>query len=102
MLPHIFDDAPEHTRNKVAGLYAILVAANIGVWLWAAAAFHENAFLLGTAFLAYSFGLRHAFDADHIAAIDNITRAGARSRSAFSSRSATPRSLWRWCSSLRR
>jgi nickel/cobalt transporter (NiCoT) family protein len=74
MLPHIFDDAPEHTRNKVAGLYAILVAANIGVWLWAAAAFHENAFLLGTAFLAYSFGLRHAFDADHIAAIDNITR----------------------------
>ena len=35
MLPHMFDDAPEHTRNKVAGLYAILVAANIGVWLWA-------------------------------------------------------------------
>ena len=33
MLPHIFDDAPEHTRNKVAGLYAILVSANIGVWL---------------------------------------------------------------------
>jgi len=30
--------------------------------------------LLGTAFLAYSFGLRHAVDADHIAAIDNVTR----------------------------
>ena len=30
--------------------------------------------LLGTAVLAYSFGLRHAFDADHIAAIDNVTR----------------------------
>jgi high-affinity nickel-transport protein len=30
--------------------------------------------LLGTAFLAYSFGLRHAFDVDHIAAIDNVTR----------------------------
>jgi nickel/cobalt transporter (NiCoT) family protein len=29
---------------------------------------------LGTAMLAYSFGLRHAFDADHIAAIDNVTR----------------------------
>jgi high-affinity nickel-transport protein len=29
---------------------------------------------LGTAFLAYSFGLRHAVDADHIAAIDNVTR----------------------------
>jgi nickel/cobalt transporter (NiCoT) family protein len=67
MLPHIFDDAPEHTRNKVAGLYAILVSANIGVWLWAAAAFHENAFLLGTAFLAYSFGLRAAgrFETSH-------------------------------------
>ena len=30
--------------------------------------------LLGTAFLAYTFGLRHAVDADHIAAIDNVTR----------------------------
>jgi len=30
--------------------------------------------LLGTAFLAYSLGLRHAVDADHIAAIDNVTR----------------------------
>jgi high-affinity nickel-transport protein len=29
---------------------------------------------LGTAALAYSFGLRHAFEADHIAAIDNVTR----------------------------
>ncbi len=74
MLPHIFDDAPERTRGKLAGLYALLVLANIGAWLWAVAAFHGNAFLLGTAFLAYSFGLRHAFDADHIAAIDNITR----------------------------
>jgi high-affinity nickel-transport protein len=30
--------------------------------------------MLGTALLAYSFGLRHAVDADHIAAIDNVTR----------------------------
>jgi high-affinity nickel-transport protein len=30
--------------------------------------------MLGTAFLAYMFGLRHAFDADHIAAIDNVVR----------------------------
>jgi nickel/cobalt transporter (NiCoT) family protein len=74
MFPRIFDDAPERTRGKVAGLYAILFTANVGAWLWAVAAFHDNAFLLGTAFLAYSFGLRHAFDADHIAAIDNITR----------------------------
>ena len=30
--------------------------------------------LLGTAFLAYVLGLRHAVDADHIAAIDNVVR----------------------------
>jgi high-affinity nickel-transport protein len=30
--------------------------------------------LIGMAFLAYTFGLRHAFDADHIAAIDNTVR----------------------------
>jgi len=74
MLSHIFDDAPGRTRGKVIGLYAILVGANIAAWLWALIEFRDNALLLGTAFLAYSFGLRHAFDADHIAAIDNITR----------------------------
>ena len=41
---------------------------------WALVAFHHYPVLLGTAFLAYSFGLRHAVDADHIAAIDNVTR----------------------------
>jgi nickel/cobalt transporter (NiCoT) family protein len=74
MLSRIFDDAPERTRGKVLGMFAILVAANVGAWLWALLEFHGNALLIGTAFLAYSFGLRHAFDADHIAAIDNITR----------------------------
>jgi high-affinity nickel-transport protein len=42
--------------------------------VWALAAFRPYPLLLGTALLAYSFGLRHAFDADHIAAIDNVTR----------------------------
>jgi high-affinity nickel-transport protein len=74
MLSQIFDDAPDRTRRKVIGMYAILVTANIAAWLWALIEFHGNPLLLGTAFLAYSFGLRHAFDADHIAAIDNITR----------------------------
>ena len=55
-------------------IYAILLAANVAAWAWAWIAFHDNPLLLGTAFLAYSFGLRHAFDADHIAAIDNVTR----------------------------
>jgi high-affinity nickel-transport protein len=42
--------------------------------MWAVAAFHEHRLLLGTALIAYGFGLRHALDADHIAAIDNVTR----------------------------
>jgi nickel/cobalt transporter (NiCoT) family protein len=70
----IFDDAPDHTRGKVMCMYAILIPANIAAWLWALLEFRNNPLLLSTAFLAYSFGLRHAFDADHIAAIDNITR----------------------------
>src|SRR5438105_12811319 len=37
-------------------------------------AFDGHPALLGTAFLAYSLGLRHAVDADHIAAIDNVAR----------------------------
>ncbi len=36
--------------------------------------FRDQSVLLGTALLAYGFGLRHAVDADHIAAIDNFTR----------------------------
>ncbi len=52
----------------------LLIVANIAAWTWAIVAFHDFPVLLGTAFLAYSFGLRHAFDADHIAAIDNVTR----------------------------
>ena len=47
---------------------------NIAAWIWAYLAFRDQPILLGTAFLAYTFGLRHALDADHIAAIDNVTR----------------------------
>jgi nickel/cobalt transporter (NiCoT) family protein len=61
-------------RGKVVGVYIILLAANVAAWAWAFAAFHNYPLLLGTAMLAYTFGLRHAFDADHIAAIDNVTR----------------------------
>jgi high-affinity nickel-transport protein len=55
-------------------LAILLGIANIGVWVWAFAALHDNSILLGTALLAYALGLRHAVDADHIAAIDNVTR----------------------------
>jgi high-affinity nickel-transport protein len=61
-------------RRRLLGLYAFLVCANLGAWAWAALLFHGQPVLLGTALLAYGFGLRHAVDADHIAAIDNVTR----------------------------
>jgi high-affinity nickel-transport protein len=61
-------------KAKIVGIYALLIGANIGAWVWAFACFHAYPLLLGTALLAYSFGLRHAVDADHIAAIDNVTR----------------------------
>jgi len=61
-------------RFKIAGVSAIVMAANLAAWLWAVAAFRHHPILLGTAFLAYGLGLRHAVDADHIAAIDNVTR----------------------------
>jgi nickel/cobalt transporter (NiCoT) family protein len=57
-----------------AAPYGGLVAANVGAWGWAWAAFHDRPTLLGIALLAWVFGLRHAVDADHIAAIDNVVR----------------------------
>ncbi len=61
-------------RGRVIGTLAALVGCNALAWLWAVTAFRDYPVLLGTALLAYGFGLRHAFDADHIAAIDNVTR----------------------------
>ncbi|HEX3940043.1 MAG TPA: HoxN/HupN/NixA family nickel/cobalt transporter [Acidobacteriaceae bacterium] len=63
-----------NVRGRIFGVYGILVAFNVAAWLWAMAVFRHHPVLLGTALLAYSFGLRHAVDADHIAAIDNVTR----------------------------
>ena len=59
-------------RSRV--LYGLLIAANIAAWAWAWEAFADRPALLGTALLAWVFGLRHAVDADHIAAIDNVVR----------------------------
>ena len=73
-LSKLFDDGTEHLTAKIVGVYALLIAFNVGAWIWAIVAFHDYPILMGTAALAYSFGLRHAFDADHIAAIDNVTR----------------------------
>ena len=61
-------------RRRAIALLCGLIAANVVAWVWAAVALHDRALLLGSAMLAYTFGLRHAVDADHIAAIDNATR----------------------------
>ncbi|RBP09728.1 high-affinity nickel-transport protein [Roseiarcus fermentans] len=70
----IWKESDPSVRARLIGLYALLIGANIVVWTWAFAALRGNAVLFGSAFLAYTFGLRHAVDADHIAAIDNSTR----------------------------
>jgi nickel/cobalt transporter (NiCoT) family protein len=73
-LSNILNDGAANLRSRIFGLYAILFGANIAVWAWALAVLRDHPVLLGTAVLAYTFGLRHAVDADHIATIDNVTR----------------------------
>src|ERR1035441_3748607 len=74
LLRTLFNDEPGSTKAKIVTIYAILVGFNLAAWFWALVAFHRYPVLLGMAFLAYGFGLRHAVDADHIASIDNVTR----------------------------
>jgi high-affinity nickel-transport protein len=73
-LSRISNEDGSSLRGRLIGVYALLIGANILVWIWAIVALRQNAVLLGSTFLAYTFGLRHAVDADHIAAIDNSTR----------------------------
>src|ERR1700730_18243019 len=73
-LSGILSDGAATLRRWIFGLYAVLTGANLAVWAWALAVLRERPVLLGTAALAYTFGLRHAVDADHIATIDNVTR----------------------------
>jgi nickel/cobalt transporter (NiCoT) family protein len=73
-LASLFNDRNAEIRGKLATIYGALIAANVLAWVWALVAFRDYPTLVGTAFLAYAFGLRHAVDADHIAAIDNVTR----------------------------
>jgi high-affinity nickel-transport protein len=61
-------------RRRLIAIYAVLIGGNVLVWLWAFVALSDRPVMLGTALLAYTFGLRHAVDADHIAAVDNVTR----------------------------
>ena len=71
----VFNDSSRDLRGKIIGIYVLLIAFNILAWVLAFAGFAiQYPALLGTALLAYSFGLRHSVDADHISAIDNVTR----------------------------
>jgi len=73
-LRRVFDDNAGDVRMRIAAVYALLIGANIASWVVALVTFQARPALIGTALLAYSFGLRHAVDADHISAIDNVTR----------------------------
>ena len=70
----LWNESDTSVRARLIALYTFLIGANVLVWVWAFLALRDNAVLFGSAFLAYTFGLRHAVDADHIAAIDNSTR----------------------------
>src|SRR5690242_4755357 len=72
---NIFNDRNKgYLRNKIFGIYSVLIIFNVITWIWAFCTFHPYPLLFNTAVLAFTFGLRHAVDADHIAAIDNVTR----------------------------
>jgi nickel/cobalt transporter (NiCoT) family protein len=74
LISYFFDRRMRSLRASIASVYAMLLLINVLVWVWATFIFRHQPVLLGTALLAYGFGLRHAVDADHIAAIDNVTR----------------------------
>jgi high-affinity nickel-transport protein len=74
-ISRVFNDSATHVRRKILSIYILLIAFNIICWLLALIGFATRyPALLGTALLAYTFGLRHSVDADHISAIDNVTR----------------------------
>src|SRR6201996_9218390 len=74
LLKIAIDDGSAVSRTRIAALYTFLLTLNVVTIVWAVVAFSDRPTLLGTAFLAYVLGLRHAVDADHIATIDNVVR----------------------------
>jgi high-affinity nickel-transport protein len=73
-ISRFFPGDDSNLKGRIVGIYVLLIGANVLAWVWALAVLRDQPVLLGTAMLAYTFGLRHAVDADHIAAIDNVTR----------------------------
>ncbi len=70
----VLNEGGADLRRRLIAVYIVLIGGNILIWLWALVVLGDRPLLLGTALLAYTFGLRHAVDADHIAAVDNVTR----------------------------
>ena len=62
------DLASTSLRTRITVVFSFLIVGNALAWGLALAAFHHEPVLLGTAFLAWVLGLRHAIDPDHIAA----------------------------------
>src|SRR5579864_6461612 len=73
-LSRVFKESAPEIRDRIIGIYALLIGYNVLIWLLALIVFGRMPELLLLAVTAYTFGLRHAFDADHISAIDNVTR----------------------------
>ena len=73
-ISRVLNDGSQDLRGRVIGIYSFLIGFNILIWIVALLSFTRFPMLVGTALIAYTFGLRHAVDADHISAIDNVTR----------------------------
>jgi nickel/cobalt transporter (NiCoT) family protein len=73
-LRRVLSDSTPGLRQKVIGIYTLLISVNVMLWALTFAAAVSYPALLPLAVTAYGFGLRHAVDADHISAIDNVTR----------------------------
>jgi high-affinity nickel-transport protein len=73
-LRQVYQERAGGLRARIVVLFLVLGVFNLAAWAWALLSFRQFPVLLGTALLAWTFGLRHAVDADHIAAIDNVTR----------------------------
>lgn len=71
---NVVRESRQSVRQKVIATYVFLAFLNIAAWVLAFLIFQDHPLLIGTALLAFTFGLRHAVDADHISAIDNVTR----------------------------
>ena len=74
MIPVSEHSSKTRTGRRIVAILSLLALANLAAWSWAFGAFATHPALIGSALLAWGFGLRHAVDADHIAAIDNVTR----------------------------